>query len=70
MNINLKDYDNPDKGHIGTHFITFGSEYYKSYTLYVKNVELTSDIGWLMADESVRNFAALGNHKEDIDFRD
>jgi len=35
LNINLKDYDNPDKSYIGSNFINFGSEYYTAYAVFV-----------------------------------
>ena len=45
-------------------------DYFKSYTFYVKTVDLISDIGWLMSDETTRNFAAFHSNREDVDFRD
>lgn len=37
--------------------------------MFMKHSSLDSDIGWLLKDESTRNFVSVDEHKEIFDFR-
>ena len=64
LNIDLNNYEHPDKHHLGSFFINFGQNYFKSYAIFVKHNELESDTGWLLDDVSIRDFVSVHEHKE------
>mmetsp|Transcript_13233 Transcript_13233/g.11319 ORF Transcript_13233/g.11319 Transcript_13233/m.11319 type:complete len:283 (+) Transcript_13233:57-905(+) len=54
------DYEEPGKLFLDSAFTTFGMNYYKEYSFFIKHVEMKSDVGWMFSEEEKSDFLTFG----------
>jgi hypothetical protein len=68
--IEPSNYQNPAKSFGRNIFTTFSYKAFRQFSMYIRNIEVYTDSGWLMEDISITNYFSIDNLREFWDFRD
>ena len=67
--IDPKNYSTPNLNYRDSYYSSLTYPYYKELTLWLKHLEVKSDVGWLTEDEQVETYISFEKTVENLNFR-